>query len=157
MWLHGDLHSINVLTAERSIRGVFDFGDICAGDPACDLSDGWLLLSDRVMDRFHQVYGSADATTLMSAQLLARRMALACLITGDKGAKGLRDGSQRGAASQSGFAAAHPHGRLQPRPPLWTTWLIRDPTCFGRRSIYEAGFEHHPATGYRFVAVRELV
>jgi aminoglycoside phosphotransferase (APT) family kinase protein len=38
--LHGDLHPANVLTADGTICGVIDFGDLFAGDPACDLPFG---------------------------------------------------------------------------------------------------------------------
>ena len=38
MWLHGDLHPANLLTTDGNFCGVVDFGDICAGDPACDLA-----------------------------------------------------------------------------------------------------------------------
>ncbi len=71
-WLHGDLHGLNVLTDRRGlgterrglgierrglgierrglgidgrgISGVIDFGDLCAGDPAGDLTCAWLVL-----------------------------------------------------------------------------------------------------------------
>lgn len=37
-WLHGDLHPADILTADGTFRGVIDFGELCAGDPACDLA-----------------------------------------------------------------------------------------------------------------------
>ncbi len=42
-WIHGDLHALNVLVDEGSISAVIDFGDVCAGDPATDLSAAWGL------------------------------------------------------------------------------------------------------------------
>ncbi|MGP5163992.1 aminoglycoside phosphotransferase family protein [Arthrobacter rhombi] len=46
LWLHGDLHPHNVVTAlgtgPAAISAVVDFGDITAGDPACDLAAAWL-------------------------------------------------------------------------------------------------------------------
>ena len=43
MWLHGDLHPANlVLGASGALDAVVDFGDLCAGDPACDLATAWL-------------------------------------------------------------------------------------------------------------------
>jgi aminoglycoside phosphotransferase (APT) family kinase protein len=33
LWIHGDLHPANVLTADGTFCGVIDFGDLCAGDP----------------------------------------------------------------------------------------------------------------------------
>lgn len=46
LWLHGDLHPHNLLVATgpgpAAISAVVDFGDITAGDPACDLAAAWL-------------------------------------------------------------------------------------------------------------------
>ena len=43
VWLHGDLHPANlVLGASGDLEAVVDFGDLCAGDPACDLATAWL-------------------------------------------------------------------------------------------------------------------
>lgn len=44
LWLHGDLHGLNVLARRGRITGIIDFGDLCAGDPATDLACAWLLL-----------------------------------------------------------------------------------------------------------------
>lgn len=46
MWLHGDLHSLNVLWRDHRLAAVIDFGDITSGDPACDLL-GFCYLFDR--------------------------------------------------------------------------------------------------------------
>jgi len=65
LWLHGDLHPANLLTTDGNFCGVVDFGDMCAGDPACDLAACWILLPDGVIGRFHQSYSpAADAATL---------------------------------------------------------------------------------------------
>ncbi|RXZ66819.1 phosphotransferase, partial [Agromyces albus] len=43
VWVHGDLHPANlVLAASGALAAVIDFGDVCAGDPACDLATAWL-------------------------------------------------------------------------------------------------------------------
>jgi aminoglycoside phosphotransferase (APT) family kinase protein len=44
VWLHGDAHPANILVDGGVVSGVIDFGDITAGDPACDLSIAWKLL-----------------------------------------------------------------------------------------------------------------
>ncbi len=44
VWLHGDLHGLNVLARRGAVTGVVDFGDLCAGDPATDLAVAWLML-----------------------------------------------------------------------------------------------------------------
>ncbi|MEI2811361.1 MAG: phosphotransferase [Nocardioides sp.] len=46
LWLHGDLHPVNVLTSDGDLCGVVDFGDMCTGDPAFDLAACWILLPD---------------------------------------------------------------------------------------------------------------
>jgi aminoglycoside phosphotransferase (APT) family kinase protein len=51
-----DLHPANVLTADGAFCGVIDFGDHCAGDPACDLAAVWLLLPDDTTGHFYAAY-----------------------------------------------------------------------------------------------------
>ncbi len=43
VWLHGDLHSANVVVTDGSVSAVLDFGDLTASDPAVDLAIGWML------------------------------------------------------------------------------------------------------------------
>ena len=65
LWLHGDLHPANVLTADGTFCGVVDFGDLCAGDPALDVAAGWILLPDgEAIERLQGSYplASDDAT-----------------------------------------------------------------------------------------------
>jgi aminoglycoside phosphotransferase (APT) family kinase protein len=50
MWLHGDLHPLNVLvrsTSTPTLRAVLDWGDLCCGDPATDLAIAWLAFDER--------------------------------------------------------------------------------------------------------------
>jgi aminoglycoside phosphotransferase (APT) family kinase protein len=80
------LHPANVLTSDGNFCGVVDFGDMRAGDPACDLAACWMLLPDGVIDRFHRSYSSAaDEATLRRARGWALSQALACLLIGDNG------------------------------------------------------------------------
>ena len=62
LWLHGDLHPLNVLVADGRVAGVIDFGDITAGDPATDLAVAWMLLPAPDRDVFRGVCGVDDAT-----------------------------------------------------------------------------------------------
>lgn len=88
-WLHGDLHPANLLTRDGNFCGVIDFGDMCAGDPACDLASGWILLPDDAVDRFYQNYRpAADEATLRRARGWALVKALGCLLVGDNGVHG---------------------------------------------------------------------
>ncbi|WP_030954146.1 aminoglycoside phosphotransferase family protein [Streptomyces sp. NRRL S-481] len=89
LWLHGDLHAANVLTADGTFCGVIDFGDLCAGDPACDLAAAWTLLPDGAADRFHSVYQPAlDPATRRRARGWALMRAVACMLIGHAGVHG---------------------------------------------------------------------
>jgi aminoglycoside phosphotransferase (APT) family kinase protein len=89
LWLHGDLHPANVLTADGTFCGVIDFGDLCAGDPACDLAAAWTLLPDGGAARFHESYRpTADAATLRRARGWAAMRALGAILIGEAGVKG---------------------------------------------------------------------
>jgi aminoglycoside phosphotransferase (APT) family kinase protein len=93
LWLHGDLHPANVLTAAGAFCGVIDFGDMCAGDPACDLAACWILLPGGAVGRFHAAYRpGADAATLRRARGWAVRQALGGILIGDAGVHGRRGG-----------------------------------------------------------------
>jgi aminoglycoside phosphotransferase (APT) family kinase protein len=85
LWLHADLHPANVVTADGTICGVIDFGDLCAGDPAYDLSAGWLLLPD--VDQFLAVY-RPDAATVRRARGWAMARAISGILIGDNGVHG---------------------------------------------------------------------
>lgn len=88
LWLHADLHPANVLTADGTLCGVIDFGDLCTGDPAYDLAAGWLLLPEGI-DHFHAAYEPApDPATLLRARGWAATRALDCLLIGDNGVHG---------------------------------------------------------------------
>lgn len=43
-WFHGDLHGRNVIVRAGRLTAVIDWGDMAAGDPACDLAAVWKLL-----------------------------------------------------------------------------------------------------------------
>jgi aminoglycoside phosphotransferase (APT) family kinase protein len=45
-WLHGDLHSQNVLVDGGKLSGIIDWGDLCHGDRATDLAAIWMLLGN---------------------------------------------------------------------------------------------------------------
>jgi aminoglycoside phosphotransferase (APT) family kinase protein len=89
VWLHGDLHPANILTADGTFCGVIDFGDLCAGDPALDLAATWILLPDGAADRFHDTYQpTPDPATLRRARGWAVGRALACILIGEAGVQG---------------------------------------------------------------------
>ncbi|MFF7160546.1 aminoglycoside phosphotransferase family protein [Streptomyces sp. NPDC008086] len=89
LWLHADLHPANVVTAHGAFSGVIDFGDLCAGDPAYDLSAAWLLLPDGAADRFFAAYApSPDAATRRRARGWAAAKAIAGILIGEAGVQG---------------------------------------------------------------------
>jgi len=62
VWVHGDLHPANILVHDGRISGVIDFGDLTAGDPAADLSVGWMLLPADRHQAFRDSAGASDAS-----------------------------------------------------------------------------------------------
>lgn len=89
LWLHGDLHPANILTTNGTFSGVIDFGDLFAGDPACDLAAAWVLLPDGAADHFHQAYRPhPDAATLRHARGWAVLRALSAHHIADAGVHG---------------------------------------------------------------------
>jgi aminoglycoside phosphotransferase (APT) family kinase protein len=56
LWLHGDAHPANFLAQDGKISGVIDFGDVTAGDPACDLSAAWMLFPLDWHSEFRSAY-----------------------------------------------------------------------------------------------------
>jgi aminoglycoside phosphotransferase (APT) family kinase protein len=75
VWVHGDLHGRNVLVRNGRFAAVIDWGDLTAGDPACDLASVWMLLPDLV-ER-----SAALAAYGASAALTARARAWAALMS----------------------------------------------------------------------------
>ncbi|MFT4110199.1 phosphotransferase, partial [Propionicimonas sp.] len=53
VWIHGDPHPLNLLLHnDGTLAGVIDFGDVGAGDPACDLAAAWLLFDSAARGTF---------------------------------------------------------------------------------------------------------
>lgn len=67
LWMHGDLHPINVLAdASGRLAAVLDFGDLGGADPACDLAAAWLFFDGPQRARLRARIGSTaphDADT----------------------------------------------------------------------------------------------
>jgi aminoglycoside phosphotransferase (APT) family kinase protein len=79
LWIHGDLHPANVLTVDRHISGVIDFGDITAGDPATDLSIAWMIFPASQRAAFRDAYGAIDEATWSRALGWALTLSIAYL------------------------------------------------------------------------------
>ncbi|MEO6700326.1 MAG: aminoglycoside phosphotransferase family protein [Jatrophihabitantaceae bacterium] len=92
VWLHGDLHPANVISRDGLLAGVIDFGDMCAGDPATDLSAAWILLPAGAAGRFFDGYGQADGASIVRARGWAVLRALGLIEVGRNGRLGLPGG-----------------------------------------------------------------
>jgi len=88
VWLHGDLHPANVVVRDGMLAGVIDFGELCAGDPATDLSAAWILLPAGAASRFFDAYGRADEATIARARGWAVLRALSLIEIGQNGRLG---------------------------------------------------------------------
>ena len=88
LWLHGDLHPANVVVRDGDLAGVIDFGDMCAGDPATDLSAAWILLPAGAATRFFHAYAAADDATIARARGWAVMRALGLIAIGRNGRLG---------------------------------------------------------------------
>jgi len=77
VWIHGDLHSGNLLVRDGRLSGVLDFGDVAAGDPATDLSVGWMLLRGSARETFRDLTCGAGGWLDGDTWTRARAWALA--------------------------------------------------------------------------------
>lgn len=92
LWLHGDLHPANVVSRNGQLAGVIDFGEMCGGDPATDLSAAWTLLPDGAEHRFFDAYERADDATIARARGWAVLRAIGLIEIGRNGRLGLPGG-----------------------------------------------------------------
>lgn len=68
LWLHGDVHPLNLLVHNGILSAVIDFGDLTAGDPASDLAVAWMLLPPTSRNAFRQACGAVDDPTWARAR-----------------------------------------------------------------------------------------
>jgi aminoglycoside phosphotransferase (APT) family kinase protein len=94
VWLHGDLHPANVVVSNGMLSGVIDFGEMCAGDPATDLSAAWLVLPAGTAARFFDAYASADDAMILRACGWAVLRAIGLIGIGQAWERGLPGGKQ---------------------------------------------------------------
>jgi aminoglycoside phosphotransferase (APT) family kinase protein len=59
-WIHGDLHAMNVLVYDGALSAVIDFGDVCAGDPATDLSCAWAFFDGVARVEFRRAAAAGE-------------------------------------------------------------------------------------------------
>jgi aminoglycoside phosphotransferase (APT) family kinase protein len=94
VWLHGDLHTANVIVSEGSLSAVIDFGDLTAGDPAVDFAIGWMLFDDEHHAAFRRAAGAVDDATWSRAQAWGLYFGLMYLLHSADSARFERMGTQ---------------------------------------------------------------
>lgn len=52
VWVHGDVPAGNLLVRDGRLAAVIDFGSSGVGDPACDVTIAWTLLSGKSREAF---------------------------------------------------------------------------------------------------------
>jgi aminoglycoside phosphotransferase (APT) family kinase protein len=62
VWFHGDFHIGNLLTTDGRLSAVIDFGSLGIGDPACDMTIAFNMMSARSRAAFRAVLNVDDAT-----------------------------------------------------------------------------------------------
>lgn len=62
VWLHGDVAASNLLVKEGRLSVVIDFGQLAAGDPACDVTIAWTFFSGASREEFRSCLTVDDAT-----------------------------------------------------------------------------------------------
>jgi aminoglycoside phosphotransferase (APT) family kinase protein len=67
VWLHADLLPGNLLVRDGRLAGVLDFGTICTGDPAYDVTAAWHVLDADSRPAFLDLVG-ADGPTRARAR-----------------------------------------------------------------------------------------
>ena len=84
LWVHGDLHSANIVVADGAIAAVIDFGDITSGDPAVDLAVAWMLFDETERQIFRTAaaagHGGIDDATWQRGRLWALHFAVLYLL-----------------------------------------------------------------------------
>ena len=82
VWVHGDISPGNLLVCDGALCAVIDFGQLAAGDPACDFAISWTFFSTEEREVFRQVVQADEGTwararcwAMWKASLLAAGLA----------------------------------------------------------------------------------
>lgn len=63
-WVHGDVAAGNLLVKDGRLSGVIDFGQLAAGDPACDVTIAWTFLTGASREVFRSQLSVNQTTWL---------------------------------------------------------------------------------------------
>lgn len=80
IWIHGDLHPLNLLVRGGRLAAVIDFGDITSGDPATDLGVAWMLFDEEGREAFRNACTIAGRSVDIHTWNRARAWALSLAI-----------------------------------------------------------------------------
>lgn len=83
VWVHGDISAGNLLVNNNRLDAVIDFGQLCIGDPACDLVIAWTLFDSDSRKVFHDVL-SPEPGTWARARSWALWKALIVMLKSDQ-------------------------------------------------------------------------
>lgn len=90
LWVHGDVHPGNLIADGGRLTAIIDFGDMCGGDPACDLAIAWTGFTTAGRRRFRDRLGEQyDEATWVRARGWAIAMATAVRQSDDAGLRSL--------------------------------------------------------------------
>ncbi len=102
VWVHGDLHPANLVTDGGELAAVIDFGDMCGGDPACDLAVAWMAFTADGRDRLcSRLSGRYDDATWLRAKGWAAAFAATMHDVTDSGMRAMSAHTTREIASDS--------------------------------------------------------
>lgn len=62
VWVHGDISVGNLIVQNGKLSAVIDFGQLAAGDPACDLSIAWTFFKGASRAAFHSTLALDEDT-----------------------------------------------------------------------------------------------
>ena len=62
VWVHGDVAVGNLLVERGRLCAVIDFGQLAAGDPACDVTIAWTLFTEESRETFRAELSVDEAT-----------------------------------------------------------------------------------------------
>lgn len=82
VWLHGDLHPMNILCDNNQFVSVIDWGDICKGDAATDLASLWMLFDDETASYNIAKHYKANKDLILRSKASAVFFAVVLLETG---------------------------------------------------------------------------
>jgi aminoglycoside phosphotransferase (APT) family kinase protein len=96
-WIHGDLHSRNILVEHGRITGVIDWGDVAQGDRATDLAAVWILFPERESrEEVITTCKSVSSDTWQRARGWALLLSVLVLAAGDPALAALAERTMQG-------------------------------------------------------------